>query len=192
MTLLVGLSGCSGAGKDTVCTMLRHKLESSGITCTQLAMAAKVKELARATYWIYGLQPAWYYDDHRDQRSVKLPRINKTPIELWCHTGDRARDAYENIWVDHAMEYYYGAECDVMFITDIRFPNEAYSAQQQAHGVLCSVVNPRVTPLETVADHAMDGWLGNYDFTLLNDGTQLDLEEKIKPLARLIRDRISK
>ena len=45
----------------------------------------------------------------------------------------------------------------------------------------------------TLVGHGnLDGWAGNYDFTLLNDGTQMDLEEKIKPLARLIRDRISK
>lgn len=190
--IVLGLQGYSGVGKDTTFAVLKRLMPHRLVL--RVAMATKVKQIAEALYGELGLDSAEHYDFNREERKLKLPGINKTPIELWCDVGDKARETYENVWVDHAWlqieKLRASVAPDIVCITDIRYPNEAYSIQGRAiagiRGVLCSVINPRITPLNTQADHGMDNWDGQYDYRLLNDGSPERLEGRIGELSKML------
>ena len=188
--IVLGLQGYSGVGKDSAFALLKQIMPHRKVL--RVAMADKVKQIAEATYGELGLQPASYYDLHREARKRKLPNINKTPIELWCDVGDKSRETYENVWVDHAwlqIDRLRASESpDIVCITDVRYSNEAHSIQgimePGIRGLLCQVRNPRVLPLDTQADHAMDNWTGIYDHLLHNDGSPEQLQQLVAALAK--------
>jgi len=186
MPLIVGFSGHSGVGKDT-CARLLAQVSSFSVGST--ALAARVKSTAHSLYRHTGLESASYYEQHREARYVKLPLIGKSPVQVWIELGDAMRGIYENTWVDSAMRDAQEGHTDVVCVTDVRYPNEAETIQR-AGGVVIRVVNPRAKPLDSRADHAMVGWGGRYDFEIMNDGSETELENRIHRLSKQLEKRL--
>jgi len=187
MPLLVGLSGYSGVGKDTVARML--PLVAPGIGFGSVALAGRVKTTSHCLYGHLGLERPEYYDSNRAARYITLPLIGKSPVQVWCELGDAMRVVYANTWVDIALNAASTMAEAVACVTDVRYPNEA-EAIQRAGGVVCRILNPRVKPLDTQADHAMDNWTGRYDYEIVNDGSETELENRVHRLWKHLEKRL--
>lgn len=189
MPLIVGFRGHSGVGKDTSNLLLRQILASKSITHGSTAIAAKVKNIAYTLYAHLGHQHPSHYDTHREDRYIKLPLIDKTPVEIWCSLGDGIREkVYTNTWVDIALLAAQESDADVFCLTDVRY-SEEIEAIRRAGGVVVNVINPNAKPLPSKADHALDNWVGTYDFDLVNDSTTTELENRVDRLSKQLMRR---
>lgn len=184
MPLIVGFRGHSGVGKDTSVQILRQIAASAGHSTDQAAIAGKVKHIAYGLYSHLGHQHPSHYEAHREDRLLKLPLIDKTVIEIWCALGDSIRDnLYQNTWVDQAIIQANESSSEIFCLTDVRYPSEI-EAIRRAGGLVVNVINPRVKPLNTKADHALDHWQGTYDHDLHNDSTVTELENRVHRLSK--------
>jgi hypothetical protein len=189
MPLIVGFSGHSGVGKDTSNLLLKQILASRSISHGSAAIAAKVKTTAYSLYSHLGHEHPSYYDSHREERYIKLPLIDKTPVEIWCALGDAMRDCvYTNTWVDQALYAAEESNADIFCLTDVRYPSEI-EAIRRAGGVVVNVINPNAKPLPSKADHALDNWDGTYDYDLVNDSTTTELENRVDRLSKQLMRR---
>lgn len=187
MPLIVGFRGHSGVGKDTANSLLKTVLIGKA-KVESLAIAAKVKTVAHMLYGHLGHQHPSHYDTNRADRYVKLPLIDKSPVEIWCALGDGMREVYPNTWVDIALNRANESDAQIFAFTDVRYPSEI-EAIRRASGVVVNVINPRAKPLPSKADHALDNWPGTYDYDLLNDDTETELENRVYRLGRQLLKR---
>ncbi len=189
MTLIVGLGHQSGVGKNTVAHIISQQMPilAGKVRLAQAAFAAGVKKTAHQLFSPYGLRDGHHYELHREDRLVPLPVINKTPIELWVGVGDSMRTLAKNVWIEQAFREV--EPCHIGLITDLRYRNEADAIRARC-GIVVKVENPRVTPLNTPADHDMDEF-NDWDFTVVNDGTIEQLRFKVSALTELILDAVT-
>lgn len=188
MTLIVAFGHQSGVGKNTCANIISEQLNALGrVRVAQAAFADGVKETAYNLFRHYGMKTAEYYERNRAARDVPLDAIQMTPIQLWVGVGDRMRDVYRNVWIDCAIEKV--KPCAVGLITDLRYRNEAESVQRE-YGVLVKVVDERVRPRQTAADHDMDEWQ-SWDWTITNNGTLYDLRRECAVLTNHLVERLT-
>lgn len=190
MPLIVGFRGHSGVGKDTACRLLKTVL-AGRTTIDSCAIAAKVKSIAHSLYSHLGHQHPSHYDTFRPDRYISLPLIDKSPVEIWCALGDAMRDrVYVNSWIDAAITQAQSSVATIFCLTDVRYPSEI-DAIRRSGGVVVNVINPRAKPLNSPADHALDHWPGTYDYDLVNDGTETELENRVHRLGGKLLHRVA-
>lgn len=175
----------SRVGKDTAAkflvTFLRHN--TKGLNIIKTSLAAPMKAMALGLYAQYGLMSLEFYEKEENAhlRYVKLPVINKTPVEIWIEYGMAVRGIYEDSWVDYLC--YNNRNADILVISDLRFPNEGDRFIDAYNGWCYRILNPRVKKTGSVADIAMVGyqrWRGD----VMNDGTLNDLNNKIEAIGK--------
>lgn len=189
MSLIVGFRGHSGVGKDTACRILKTVLAGRA-TVESCAIAARVKSIAHSLYSHLGHQHPSHYDTCRPDRYVKLPLIDKSPVDIWCALGAAMRDyVYTNSWIDAAILHAQASDATLFCLTDVRYPSEV-EAVRRSGGVIVNVINPRAKPLNSPADHALDHWSGTYDYDLVNDGTETELENRVHRLSVKLLHRV--
>ena len=90
--------------------------------------ANKLKDICYQLYWWAGLQPGDYYESEENyhKKNIILPFINISPREIWLKFGTNAvrNHVYQHTWVDYLINYHKQTKCDVLLITDLRFPDE--------------------------------------------------------------------
>lgn len=189
MPLIVGFRGHSGVGKDTSVRLLRQVLLGKA-KVESLAIAGKVKTIAYSLYAHLGHEHPSHYDTFREDRYVKLPLIDKTPVEIWCTLGTDAirNHVYQNTWIDLAILHAEESDAELFCLTDVRYPSEI-EAIRRAGGVIVNVMNPRAKPLNSDADHALDNWHGTYEYDLSNDSTETELENRVHRLSKQLLHR---
>lgn len=114
-------------GKDTCVRFLKThlRLENPGINIVVKGFADKVKEICYDLYGWAGLQPAHFYEEpgKHGLKEVVLPKIGKSPRQLWIDLGNGLRDrVYEPTWAHYL---FHMTKADVLLINDLRFPTEA-------------------------------------------------------------------
>lgn len=118
MLYIVGVSGKAGSGKDTLVAYMRGVLEESGINSVQVAFAKGVKD--------FGVK---YFGEICDP--VKKDPVSRSVLQ---GIGQMMRqEVGSEFWVQQAQKAAtkaYGKHKDedfVVFITDVRYKNEANS-----------------------------------------------------------------
>lgn len=115
-------------GKDTIAKFLVTEIRTRhpGISVKKVGFADKVKDVGHQIFGWAGLQPGWFYDDLANEhlREVVIPRLGKTPRQLWIGIGNGIRHAcgFDDCWFQYALEQY---KCDVLIFKDLRFHAEA-------------------------------------------------------------------
>ena len=113
-------------GKSSAVRFLSGELRirNKGIHVQTAGFADKVKDVAFQLFAWGGLKPGHYYEDHYDEKNIILPKIGRTPRQLWIGVGNGIRQAtgYDGTWLDYLFNT---IKCDVLIITDLRFPAEA-------------------------------------------------------------------
>jgi hypothetical protein len=161
---IIGLGHYSRVGKNTLASMIGIELarQAPGIRVKIVSFASKLKDIAHQLYSWDGMQDEAFYETPEGavMRDVKLPTLQMTPIEVWVALGTPAirEHVYQNTWVDYTLKTDH--KCDVLIVTDVRFPNEV-EAINELGGILIKVVRDGYGPRSTVADMALadyDGW----------------------------------
>jgi hypothetical protein len=187
-TLLIGLSGYAGSGKDEAAAAL----VVGGWRRDAFA--------DRLRAFLYALDP--WVDTYPDVGMVRLAKL------VDAYGWDRAKRQFPEIrrllqragteagrkilgsqvWVDALMKDY-DRENEALVVADVRFPNEA-DAIREAGGAMVRINRPGVGPHTDPGGwvHESDVALDHYDFdvTIENDGTVEDLHERLLSTALLI------
>lgn len=188
--IIVAFGHRSRVGKDTSAKLLETALRLRGVKTKKVSFAGKLKQAAHVVFGWAGLQDANYYETEEGAaaRQVKLPIIDKTPVEIWVEFGNKIREIFPDTWVNSVLLTEY-PKVDVLIVTDLRFPNEGDKIND-LDGITVWVRRPDVPLLDTVSDKALVGWDG-WKVELDNDGTLRDLNGKILDLANLVHGRMS-
>lgn len=180
---IVAFGHQSRVGKDTAGKMLVSMLRISnkypkGVQ--KRAFGYQLKLSAYTKWKQYGLMPPEFYDEPANEhlRKVKLPRIDKDPVELWIAEGETTRTIYMNTWLDAALD---DQSCDVAIICDLRNPNEVEALRQRG-GLIIKVSKPDVTEYRSM-DLILKDFTG-WDHHLVNDGSLTTLHNKVQAMAK--------
>lgn len=172
-------------GKDTSGKFLDSFLrcERPGLKIKKISFASKLKDVCYQLWGWAGLQPGVYYETEAGQKvkEVILPRIGKSPRQIWIEVGNKMREVHEDVWIDFALN---GVSGDVIIITDLRFRNEAMKVKEK-NGTLVKLVREGLPSGADPAEIDLDEW-GNWDFVVLNNGDLEDLHGKIEEFGRRV------
>jgi len=192
MTKIVGFGHYSRTGKDTTADALISALRSRGIVAQKRSFASPLKAVAQTLYGHLGLESEAFYNKKENEhlRGVKLPKINKTPVEIWVDLGTKAvrEQVYDNTWIDLGL-IVNETGVDVIIFPDVRFENEIVALREE-NAYLVKVVRPGVSPKDTVADQALVGYEG-WDEIIGESGQILDLVGWAEHYAAVIHSQIN-
>lgn len=172
---IVALGHKSRVGKDTLArfmlSYLRQMTRNLGIG--RVSFADKLKDHCFQMYGHLGLKEKGFYEiEYNAQyRDEPIPKIGKTPVEIWIEVGNKMREVYSNTWVDLAFE----TNLDIAIITDMRFPNEANKVIEN-NGVLVKITRDQAPVRDSESDRALDSWT-DWDEVFNNND---DLQELYK------------
>jgi len=185
MTKVLGLGHYSRTGKDSLANLTIAALRGIDPTLRvkKIPFAWKLKQICFELYAWDGLREPEFYDTKEGEpfRDIKLPTIGKTPVEIWVAMGTPAvrQQVYDKTWIDYLLKS--ALDADVLFIPDVRFPNET-AAILEIGGTLTKVVRPGYGPRKTVADRALVGWNG-WHYVFGGSGDMAELENRAEDLA---------
>jgi hypothetical protein len=188
--MLIGIGHRSRHGKDQFAAYMVQYLNAvyPELSVRKLSWAWKLKDVCHQLYGHLGLKPPEYYETEPgiSEREIKLPRINKTPVEIWIDMGTPAvRDqVWDNTWLDwvqHQSSLY-----DIVICPDTRFTNEALACDYTIR-----VYNPRI-PNRTgkTADNHLEGY--EFDYNVINDMGLSELRGQAYQLtSRMMKERVA-
>lgn len=181
--LVVSFGHEKRVGKDTcgklLCSYLRTKTRNKSIQIEQLSY--KLKNICHQLYSWAGLHTPEFYEvaEHQHLKDEVLPKLGKSPRRIWIDMGTHVgRAVYSETWIEYL---WHNVSCDVMIITDMRFPNEAYRVLHY-RGLCIKVHNPRIEPTSDEADDPLrtfDQWTD----TIVNDDTLKVLNQRVVEMA---------
>lgn len=178
MGKIIGFGHRSRVGKDTSCEIATQILQAHGVQVRRESFAALLKDLCHRLYSWTGLQPGPFYERNPGARDVKLPVIQKTPVEIWIDVGNKLREVYHDTWISPVINS--AKDFDgVTLISDVRFPNEA--AILHGHGATLVKVTRSEAPIrDSVSDNALEGYDHCWDYIIENEGTERDLVDAVR------------
>lgn len=165
---LIGLTGYSQSGKDTVASVL---VEKYGYT--RIAFADKIKDFLYSVNPLTACSPTGYLQDLVDLVGWDKAKQEAQVRALLQNVGLSARELIDaNIWVTLALRNISSA--DRIVITDVRFENEA-DAIKNLGGQVWRIKRLGVGP---VNDHISESQLEAYkaDQIFMNNGSVEDLQ----------------
>lgn len=161
MPLIIGMNGLAGSGKDTISDMVALSLNNHlNLTCKTFAFADNVK---RAASVVFNIPLDDFYN--RTVKEVKIPFWDLSPREMAqlmgtdaCRYGIR-----EDIWIKSLESNILNSGVDVVFVTDVRFDNEAEFVLN-LNGVVVNIQYENAVPIEAsghVSENGINGDLIN-------------------------------
>lgn len=209
--MIIGISGLAGSGKDTIADMfIKHG------NIVKISLADPIKRICR-DLWDFSLDQLWGPSEMRNQEDSRYPLPDgsclsaRKALQLLGTEGLREID--NNVHIRYLIRtankltneigYSYTKENGLfslplnktlfVVVPDIRFSNELNNIKQFG-GKIIRVKRPNSGLKGNLAKHKSEVELINikdkeFDFVINNDGTLLDLEEKISPIiSRLIKE----
>ena len=178
---IVAFGHKSRQGKDSAAKRLFAELKclSPKLVVKRASFAGKLKAICFDLYAWAGLKPGPYYEDaeHEPERYEILPAIGKSPVQIWIEVGNKLREVYSNTWIDATLS---AQSCDVLIISDLRFPNEA-AAVQSLGGLCIKVIRPGHPGLDSSSDNALNEF-ENWDYRFVANDL-IELYSFVDPLA---------
>jgi len=178
-----GFAGKMGAGKNTAAELLKGYLQSQGKSVAIMAYADRLKEIVADIFAFSNEQV------YGGTKNIVDPRYNITPREAMQKFGtEYIRHLVPNFWVEHLMsqlddrEDGYGT--DVVFITDVRFINEALAIQERG-GKIFNI--ERGERNEFNGGHISENIDVNPDICVDNNGSFIDLGMAISKAYESLR-----
>ena len=186
-SVLIGLCGYAGAGKDTAAHVLIEELYFQRVAFADPIKAA----LLALNPFVPGPNTESYtrlsdFTADRSWAEVKeYPEVRRLMQILGTEVGRNLFDP--EIWVKLAESKILSTMAvGHTVVTDVRFPNEARMIKRHG-GVLVRVSRPDFGPVnEHVSDRASENW--TYDCFVENDSTVEALRDKMRNLVEKLRD----
>lgn len=178
---VIGFGHRSRMGKDSAAKFLQTILAHKGLRTKRISFASKLKQVCHELYGWAGVKDAQWYEDHEADRSVVLPALGMTVVDLWIKFGTTCcRELiHQDTWVNCCLME--DKNVDVLIITDVRFPNEARIIHNSG-GKLVKVVRPSVPLRDSPADVALDDYEG-WDYELVAENLK-DLNTAVEIMAK--------
>lgn len=179
-------------GKDTACNLLiEHlRLKYPKLNAKKRGFADKLKEVSYDLFKWTGIKEPEYYEQFQDQKDKPLPTILNhklmTMRDIWLEVGNRMREVYEPIWIQQILRT---ANCDILFIKDFRFPQEAI-ALKEINALLIKIVKPDVPDTDDEADRALKDYNG-WDIVIHNDSDLKTFNSKLIELEERIMENVT-
>lgn len=180
---IVGLAYKKGVGKNAFGKFLTTYLrcEAPSLSIKEVSFAAKLKDIAYQLYSWAGMQRGIYYEAHREEKEIVLPRLGKTPRDIWIGIGNKLREVHPWTWIDFALK---NTKADILIVTDVRFHNEA-DAISDMHGWLLKIVRDGIPQGTDPAEVDLDS-RGVWSDIIDNNGTLQDLNKNAERVGRLL------
>lgn len=215
---VIGLTGVAGSGKDTACGYALDWCDKEGYTAARVALADPLKvSAARAlgapSEWSDEECVDFCDDLKRPGMAVRVEMAHKdyidgvsTPLishELYAEVSGREflqfygteahRQVFgESFWTDVTRGIIQRKEregVDIVFITDVRFPNEArfVLSEDDWHGEVWSIQRPDAAAIEA---HSSEAGVGAelVDLLITNDGSLEDLRDAVRLTCDTLED----
>jgi hypothetical protein len=176
VTMLIGILGRKGHGKDTIADKIIMKLSYE-----KHSFADSLKE---ACGNIFSLSKDQLYGDKKevvDERWGFTPRkiLQFVGTDLFRERwGDIDPETNSNIWIK-SFENKYKDQLDRIIIADVRFQNEADFIKNNG-GIIIKVVRPEIETNDNHISESIDSI--NYDHKIFNDSTLPSLYQKVDNL----------
>ncbi len=166
MALIIGIGHQKYVGKDTFTGFCIDVLrtERRKLNIKRRGFADKVYEFCHSVYGWAGFQPKTFYDQNPERKNDVIYK-GKTVRDLLIEIGTPVMRAYDDeIWINACLK---SKDHDVLFVTDLRFPNE-FTAVEAEGGILVRIVKPGLPVPTDVADTALNGWEDRWHHTFEN------------------------
>lgn len=140
-------------GKDTLANMVQRelRLKHRNLKVNVCGFADQLKQVCYSLYGWLGIQTPSYYREHvkmKDKEIMGLPCGWKTPRDVWIAVGNHTRKLDTNVWINALLKT---NTCDVLLISDLRFPSE-FEAVHEQNGMVCRVDRPGTEGADGEAD----------------------------------------
>jgi hypothetical protein len=179
--MIIGIGHRSGHGKDTVANFMIQwlALHHRELNVKKVSWADKLKDICYQLYSHLGLKEGAFYEteEGRALRNIRLPKINKTPVEIWIDMGTPA--VREKVWDRTWIEYVQHTPADIIIAADTRFMNEV-----EACDVTIKVINPRIPRREGKSVDDVLAFYVNWDHYLYNEGEKIELRKNTNLLCQ--------
>jgi len=164
---IIALGHKRRVGKNKIAELLQSSLRSKGSTLN-IQTASFAYLLKKVSAELFGLESPEHYEAYPSDKEKVIPVLGKSPRDIYIQFGNYARNIDNNVWVKPVFKQ----DCDVLIITDLRYPNEAQAVHD--NGGYCIKVNRDVPQSDDVADNALNDY-DHWDITLDNNGDMKDL-----------------
>ena len=188
-TLIIGLVGLAGSGKDSVAEILQRQWQHDGHASARTAFADPIRAMCRDFLLYAGVQQPDRYLFDRTLKETVIPEIGVSYRHLAQTLGTEwgqqciGRDVWIRV-LDQRLQAYRSQQVTRFVIPDVRFAVEADWLRGQG-GVIWRIDRPGVQP---VREHVSESGMTHVrsDRVILNDGTLEDLRNTVgAELARL-------
>ncbi len=128
MPVVVGINGIAGAGKDTVAKMVALSLSTDhNFKVQHFAFADNLKKAASI---IFNVPLEDFYD--RAKKEETIPYWGMSPRQMAQLLGTEAcrKGIRDDIWIKSLESSIASSNADIVFVTDVRFDNEAEFTQK--------------------------------------------------------------
>jgi hypothetical protein len=199
---LIGISGKLTSGKDTVASMI---MSNSKDDWEIKKYSKKLKEIASILTGI----PEENFEDQKFKNSV-LPKEWSRKFRYPSYIATREEDMtvrrflqllgteaireglHTNAWVnalfadcqDEDPPWFKAIKFSKWIVTDVRFPNE-FDGIKQRGGIVIRVNRPGINTGDHPSETALDNHV--FDYTITNDGTLEELEQKVITMLNTIK-----
>lgn len=194
---LIGLNGQLGSGKDTV----YERAKEIGLRPVErLAFADKLKQAAAAALGVHRDVLELYKRDTSAKVVLRVPIQHPDPAIPWLTINEIAyaekkltvreylqrfgtevgRDVFgDTFWVDQCVPVDLDHEGKVVFVTDVRFPNEAQRIRD-AGGVVVRVLNGPLNTEGHASEQILDPSLIDYEIdNSIRDDNHMSLDDQV-------------
>lgn len=173
--LIFLIAGRARHGKDTVAAMIREYYLKKGLMPERIQFSYYIKDYTkRLTSWDGS-------EETKGEVRGFMQELGTEIIRKQIDTDFFIRRVCEDIKV-------YSFFCDVLTLSDVRFPREIEEVKKTFSNVISIFIERPYfdSPLEQKqlkheTETALDGYT-NYDYTIINDGTIEELKEKVMQL----------
>lgn len=178
---IIGFGHQSRVGKDTCAQAVIRMIEAeTDLFAIKGAFADLLKHQAHCLWGHLGLQPARFYEEACNERLryEPLPKIGKSPVDLWIELGQEVRGIYSPTWAEACLSR--ARPGAVLVISDIRFDNEGDAIREM--GGFCIKVTRDGQTVRGSDRMIREDF--PWDAVIVNDGSIEDLQRKAEMAAR--------
>lgn len=183
---IIGLGHRKRVGKDTAAKFIMSdiRMNHQHINSQTMGFSRAIKRASCIMYAWGGLMDEVYYDNHPDEIEQVLPRLGKSPRNIWDEMGLKGREIHPKTWVEAAV---YDIDADLLVIAGVRFPTEI-DLIRGFGGLLLEIERPCVPHAGTEVDEALADFEG-WDATIINDCSLKEFRQKILQIVTPYLDR---
>lgn len=182
-TIVIGIAGLAGAGKDTFADMLREKLNAHVDSISTYAFAEPVKHVAS---YVFDLDDS-DVNTQKGKATVAKHGYGLTHREILQKVGTESfREVFDQqIWIDYARRRLAKVDSVFTIITDLRFENELNFVKE--YGLSIRVDADTRNNIK-VPDHPSERFVKNMpvDIVVDNNGTLADLNKLAEEIAGIL------